>query len=115
MPYDSAVRAFSGEGVDKYAIATDTTIKITVVAMLCHKKSVCVSGISPLMLNSDAGIALFVAISIAAEDDSPIAHTPPSPRYAAAPAPPQSIPFTQFASSRTNSPLNIMLNPHELS
>jgi hypothetical protein len=37
--------------------------------MLCHKKSVCVSGISPLMLNNVAGIALFVAISIAAEDD----------------------------------------------
>ncbi len=38
------------------------------------------------MLNNEGGIADLVAISMAAEDDSPIAHTAPSPRYAAAPA-----------------------------
>src|ERR1700721_4058076 len=52
MPYDSAVPAFSAHGVGKQAISTDTTIRIAVVAMLCHRKSVCVSGISPLMLNN---------------------------------------------------------------
>ena len=54
--------------------------------MLCQRKSVCVSGISPLMLNNDGGIEDLVAISIAAEEDNPIAHTAPSPRYAAPPA-----------------------------
>ncbi len=38
------------------------------------------------MLNNDGGIADFVAINMAAEEDSPIAQTAPSPRYAAAPA-----------------------------
>lgn len=54
--------------------------------MLCHKNRVCVSGISPLIANSDGGIDDLVAISIAADDESPIAHTAPRPRYAAAPA-----------------------------
>ena len=48
--------------------------------MLGHKKSVWVSGMSPLILNSEGGIADFVAISIAAEDDSPMAQTAPRPR-----------------------------------
>ena len=43
--------------------------------MLGHRKMVLVSGISPLMANSLGGSALLVAISIAAEDESPSAHT----------------------------------------
>jgi len=65
---------------------TDTIISTAVVAMLCHKNSVRVSGINPLIANSDGGIDDLVAISIAADDDRPIAHTAPRPRYAAAPA-----------------------------
>ena len=72
--------------MDAYAISTDSTIRMTVVAMLCHKKSVWVSGIRPLMLNSHGGMADLVAISMAAEEERPIAQTAPRPRYAAAPA-----------------------------
>jgi hypothetical protein len=72
--------------VDRYAISTESAIRITVVAMLGHKNSVWVSGIRPLMLNNVGGIADLVAIIMAAEEDSPIAQTAPSPRYPAAPA-----------------------------
>jgi hypothetical protein len=75
----------SADGADKYAIATETTIRTAVVAMLCDKKSVCVRGISPLIAKSDGGIDDLVAISIAADDESPMAQTAPRPRYAAAP------------------------------
>ena len=61
-------------------------MRIAVVAMLCQRNRVCVSGINPLMVNSVGGMADLVAISMAAEDDSPIAQTAPRPRYAAAPA-----------------------------
>ncbi len=50
------------------------------MSRLGQRKIVWVSGISPLIANSDGGIALYVAIISAADDDSPIAQTAPSPR-----------------------------------
>ena len=43
--------------------------------MLGQRKMVLVSGISPLIASSLGGSALLVAISIAAEDERPSAHT----------------------------------------
>ena len=51
-----------------------------VASMLCHRSKVCVSGINPLIANSDGGIAVFVAINMAADDDNPIAHTEHVPK-----------------------------------
>jgi hypothetical protein len=50
------------------------------VNMLCHRNKVWVSGMSPLMANRDGGREDFVAISMAAEDDNPSAHTEQLPR-----------------------------------
>src|SRR5947208_3064604 len=55
------------------------------MVMLCQRKIVCVSGITPVIGSSDAGIDDFVACSSAADDESPSAQTLPSPRYATAP------------------------------
>src|SRR5438477_597205 len=71
MPIASAVRAFASEGAERYAIVTETTIKTAVVTMLGHRNSVCVSGIRPVMASSDGGIEVFVAINIAADEESP--------------------------------------------
>ena len=79
------MRALSADGAEKYATSTDTTISTAVIAMLCHRNRVRVSGISPLMANSDGGIADLVAISMAADDDSPMAHTAPEPEIRGSP------------------------------
>ena len=40
MPKSSAVRAFSADGAERYAIVTDTTISTTAMVMLCHRNNV---------------------------------------------------------------------------
>ena len=74
------MRAFSGEGAEKYATDTETAMTMTAVTMLCQRNKVWVSGMSPLMANSEGGMADLVAISIAAEDERPSAHTEQVPR-----------------------------------
>jgi hypothetical protein len=72
--------AFSGDGVERYAISTESVMRIAVITRLGHKKRVWVSGIRPLMPNNVGGMADLVAIIMAAEDDRPIAQTAPNPR-----------------------------------
>src|ERR1700676_991694 len=80
IPQSTAVRAFSADAADKYATETAAPIRIAVVTKLGQRKIVCESGMIPLIASSEGGIAAFVAMSIAADDESPIAQVTPSPR-----------------------------------
>ena len=53
--------------------------------MLCHKPSVWLSGITPLIFSMASGNDAGAAMMSAADEDRPSAHTLPTPRYAAAP------------------------------
>jgi len=63
-----------------------TVITMRAVSSLCQVKIVWVNGIRPLILKSSGGIDPLEAINRAADEESPSAHTLPTPRYAAAPA-----------------------------
>src|SRR4051794_16992137 len=80
-PISFAVRDDDSSGAEKYATTTEITINVPASASDCQRKIVCVSGITPVIGSSDAGIDDFVACSSAADDESPSAHTLPSPRY----------------------------------
>src|SRR5690606_695894 len=81
-----AVRAASPVGAVSQATTSDMAIRIAVSTIDCHRKMVSVNGSTPVISTSPGGMLAGLACSCAAEDDSPIAHTAPSPRYAAAPA-----------------------------
>ena len=53
--------------------------------MLCHRPSVWLSGITPLIFSMASGSDAGAAMMSAADEDRPSAHTLPTPRYAAAP------------------------------
>ena len=55
------------------------------MSMLCHKPSVWLSGITPLIFSMASGNDAGAAMMSAADEDRPSAHTLPTPRYAAAP------------------------------
>ena len=55
-------------------------MRTTAVTMLCQRKIVCDSGSTPEIGSSEAGIDPLVAMSSAADDDRPSAHTLPRPR-----------------------------------
>ena len=84
-PISFAVRDSSSPGAETYATVTETAMRIAAITRFCQRKIVCVSGITPVIGSSAAGIDDFVACSSAADDESPSAHTLPRPRYAAAP------------------------------
>ena len=73
-------RASASRGAEKYATATETTTSTAAIDMLCQRKIVCVSGITPVIGSSAGGIDDFVACSSAADDERPSAQTLPSPR-----------------------------------
>ena len=52
---------------------------------LCHRPSVWLSGMTPLIFSIESGSDADDAMMSAADDDRPSAHTLPTPRYAAAP------------------------------
>ena len=85
IPIIRAVRASPSRGAETYATTTETITSTAAIVMLCQRKIVCVSGITPVIGRSAAGIDDFVACRSAADDDNPSAQTLPSPRYAAAP------------------------------
>lgn len=85
-PKSLAVRAAAPCGAVSQATQIDTTISPAVSAMDCQRKIVWVKGITPVMASNPGGIDAGFACNCAADDDSPIAQTAPSPRYAAAPA-----------------------------
>ena len=55
-------------------------MRIAAVARFCHRKIVCVSGITPVIGRSAGGMEDLVACSSAAEDERPRAQTLPRPR-----------------------------------
>ena len=57
-----------------------TTISTAVSAIDCHRKIVCVNGMTPVIASNAGGMLAGFACSCAAEDDNPIAHTDPMPR-----------------------------------
>lgn len=61
-------------------MATDTRTSTSASTMLCQRKIVCVSGMTPVIGRSEAGIEDFVAWSNAADEERPSAQTLPSPR-----------------------------------
>ena len=71
-------------------MVVELTMMTAVASRLCHSSSVCVRGIKPLMANNAGGIDDLVAISIAADEDNPIAHTDPLPNTR--PLPPRDNP-----------------------
>src|SRR3546814_527775 len=81
-----AVRAASPVGAVNQATASDTVIRIAVSTIDCHRKIVSENGSTPVISTSPGGMLAGLACSCAAEDDDPVAHTAPRPRYAAAPA-----------------------------
>ena len=80
MPIERALRVFSSDGAEKYAMTAETTISSTARTMLCQRKIVSVSGITPVIGSSAGGIIDFVAIIIAGEDERPSDQTLPRPR-----------------------------------
>ena len=82
----STVRAASPRGAVSHATSSDTPISAPVSSSDCHRKIVCVNGSTPVIGNSPGGMLAGFACSCAADELSPIAHTAPRPRYAAAPA-----------------------------
>ncbi len=61
-------------------------MRTAVSAADCHVKIVSLNGITPVIASSGFGMLAGFACNCAADEDKPIAHDAPSPRYAAAPA-----------------------------
>src|SRR5580704_7758248 len=78
-PNDSAVLA-EFFGAEKYATLVDTSMRIATIVRLCQGEIVWLSGITPLILSNPAGMEDGVAISSAADEESPNAQTVPLPR-----------------------------------
>src|SRR5450432_3199750 len=81
-----AVCACAASGADHQAMSTETVIRTAVNANDCHRKIVSVKGITPVIASSGLGMLAGFACNWAADDERPIAHEAPRPRYAAAPA-----------------------------
>ncbi len=66
-------------GADNQAMPTDTGIRIAVNSSDCHKKTVSVNGITPVIASSAGGMLAGLACRSAAEEDRPSAHTELAP------------------------------------
>ena len=79
-PQSSALRALLGPGAVAYAITSETITSAANRTPDCQRKMVWVNGITPVIDRIDGGRLAGLACNCAAEDDSPSAHTAPSPR-----------------------------------
>ena len=59
---------------------TETTTSAPATTMLCHNPNVSLNGITPLIFKIAGGNEAGVAMINAADEVSPKAHTPPTPR-----------------------------------
>ena len=80
MSSASAVRAFAGLGTVSHTIQTVTAMSTAVSAIDCQRKIVSVNGSTPVTSTNPGGMLAGFACNWAADEDSPIAHTEPSPR-----------------------------------
>ncbi|MNT90014.1 hypothetical protein D3C72_2308420 [compost metagenome] len=59
---------------------SEMTIRASSITPDCHRKIVCVKGITPVIDRIEGGRLAGLACNCAADDDRPNAHTAPRPR-----------------------------------